>query len=113
MGCGSCGIRLPFDLHTLEVDEEAWNNWLNFDPVVMIENPDCQEALRSLRGFYLDVGWRDQYNIHHGNRRLHRRLEELDIPCHYEEFDGTHSGIDWRLDYSLPYLARVLQEGRG
>mgnify|MGYP000706487245 CR=1 FL=1 len=26
----------------------------------------------------------------------------------YEEFDGTHSGIDYRMDISLPYLARKL-----
>jgi hypothetical protein len=26
----------------------------------------------------------------------------------YEEFDGTHSGIDQRMDVSLPFLARAL-----
>jgi enterochelin esterase-like enzyme len=107
------GIRLPFDLHTMELDAEAWSKWLKFDPVVMIEDEACQDALRSLHGFYLDVGWRDQYNIHYGNRRLHRWLQELGIECHYEEFDGTHSGIDWRLDHSLPFLAKSLENGRG
>ena len=102
------GIRLPFDLHTLELDEDAWNNWLRFDPVVMIEDRACQDALRSMHGLYIDVGWRDQYNIHYGNRRLHRRLQALGIDCHYEEFDGTHSGIDWRLDCSLPWLTSQL-----
>lgn len=107
------GIRLPFDLQTMELDQDIWNSWLRFDPVVMIEQAGCQEALRNLHGFYLDVGWRDQYNIHYGNRRLHRRLKELAIECHYEEFDGTHSGIDWRLDHSLPFLANALQKNRG
>lgn len=107
------GIRLPFDLETMELDQDAWQNWLEYDPVVMIEHRQCQDALRSLCGFYLDVGWRDQYNIHFGNRRLHRRLLELGIDCHYEEFDGTHSGIDWRLDHSLPFLANTLQPDRG
>lgn len=107
---GSPGIRLPFDLETMELNEAAWSNWLRFDPVVMIEETACQEALRSLKGLYIDVGRRDQYNIHYGNRRLHRKLEALGIDCHYEEFDGTHSGIDWRLDHSLPWLMARLSD---
>ena len=102
------GIRLPFDLNTMELNDSAWRHWLEFDPVNLIENEACQKALRSLYGLYIDVGSRDQYNIHYGNRRLVRRLEELNIDYHYEEFDGTHSGIDWRLDHSLPWLARKL-----
>ncbi len=107
------GIRLPFDLHTMELDQDAWNHWLEFDPVVMIEHSAHQAALGSLLGLYIDVGNRDQYNIQFGARRLHRRLEQLQIGCHYEEFDGTHSGIDWRLDFSLPYLAGALAKGDG
>lgn len=102
------GIRLPFDLETMELDQEAWDRWMEFDPVNMIERQECQQALRGLRGLYIDVGWRDQYNIHFGARRLHRKLQALGIECHYEEFDGTHSSIDWRLDTSLPWLAERL-----
>lgn len=106
------GIRLPFDLHTMELDHEAWANWLEFDPLNMIEQPACQEALRRLHGLYIDVGRCDQYNIQYGNRRLHKRLDELGIDCHYEEFDGTHSALDWRLDTSLPWMAsRLASEG--
>lgn len=107
------GIRLPFDLHTMELDREAWNRWLRFDPLNMIERASCQEALRGLYGLYIDVGRRDQYNIQYGNRRLQRRLQELGIECRYEEFDGTHSSIDWRLDTSLPWLVEALESGRG
>lgn len=107
------GIRLPFNLDTLELDQAAWQRWLRFDPITLIENTGCQDALRSLHGLYLDVGWRDQYNIQYGNRRLHARLQALGIECFYEEFDGTHSGIDWRLDSSLPFLAAKLESGRG
>lgn len=107
------GLRLPFDLHTMELNEEAWSRWLEFDPLRMIERPASQDALRGLRGLYIDVGRRDQYNIHYGNRRLHRRLEELGISCHYEEFDGTHSALDWRLDLSLPWLVGALNSSGG
>jgi len=31
------------------------------------------------------------------------------VPHRYEEFDGTHSGIDFRLDVSLPFLTRALR----
>lgn len=106
------GLRLPFDLDTMELDTEAWARWLEFDPLSMIERVSCQEALRSLCGLYIDVGERDQYNIQYGCRRLLRRLEELGIECHYEEFDGTHSSIDWRLDTSLPWLVKALERGR-
>jgi S-formylglutathione hydrolase FrmB len=102
------GIRLPFDLRTMELDEEAWRNWLRFDPLNMIENRECQEALRGMQGVYIDVGRSDQYNTQYGNRRLGAKLEKLGIDCHYEEFDGTHSSIDWRLDTSMPWLARRL-----
>lgn len=104
------GIRLPFDTETLEIDQEAWSNWLAFDPLAMVEKERCQAALRELHGLYIDVGRQDQYNIQYGNRRLARRLGELGITAHYEEFDGTHSGIDWRLDTSLPWLAQTLHK---
>ena len=48
-------------------------------------------------------------HIQYGARRFVDRLREQDIPHHYEEFEGTHSAIDWRLDHSLPYLVSVLK----
>ena len=32
-------------------------------------------------------------------------MTELGIPHNWEEFPGTHSGIDHRLDLSLPWIA--------
>ena len=40
--------------------------------------------------------------------RLAIQLEKLGVDHHFEEFDGTHSGMDWRLDISLPILAKAL-----
>ena len=37
-------------------------------------------------------------------RRLARALERHGVPHVYDEFDGTHSDIDHRLDVSLPRL---------
>jgi enterochelin esterase-like enzyme len=103
-------IRLPFDLRTCEIDGERWANWLAYDPLQMVG--DHVEALRSLKGLYIDVGMYDQYNIQFGARRFTDQLNRLGIEHHYEEFEGTHSGIDWRLDHSLPFLANALKSGR-
>ena len=65
--------------------------------------------LRTLRGLFIDCGWRDQYRIHYGSRQLSLRLAEQRVPHVYEEFDGTHSGVDYRMERSLPFLARALR----
>jgi hypothetical protein len=41
-------------------------------------------------------------------RRLVRRLNELGIAHRYEEFPDNHSGVDYRMDESLPFLAQAL-----
>lgn len=100
-------IRLPFDPRTCALDEARWQAWQEHDPLNMVEHH--VKALQSLHCLYLDAGSRDQYNIQFGTRRLAGRLEKLDVRHHFEEFDGTHSHIDWRLDTSLPMLAGALQ----
>jgi hypothetical protein len=37
------------------------------------------------------------------------RLMEHGIPHRYEEFDDNHSGVDYRMDVSLPFLVRALR----
>jgi hypothetical protein len=56
----------------------------------------------------IDCGWRDQHHIHFGARILSKRLSAAGVPHVYEEFDDTHSDIDYRLDVSLPFLAKAL-----
>lgn len=100
-------IRLPFDLRTCELNTERWNNWLAFDPLRMVENGSA--ALKSLHALYIDVGIHDQYRLQYGNRRLTDLLHRAGVDHHYEEFEGGHSAIDWRLDHSLPVLAEALK----
>ncbi len=100
-------IQLPFDLHTCELDMERWKQWLRHDPLNLLESH--AEQLAALEILYIDVGSRDQYNIQYGTRSFITKLEKLGVRHHYEEFDGTHSGMDWRLDISLPMLAKALQ----
>ena len=89
---------LPVD-ENCKFDDEKWAEWKSWDPLTMIEQhqdlPPC----------WIDVGDSDQYNIQYGLRQLHKRMTELEIKHEWEEFPGTHSGIDHRLDLSLPWIA--------
>ena len=101
------GFRLPFHLETGELIEARWQRWLEHDPVRLVGR--YSRNLRRLKGIYIDCGWRDQYHIHYGTRQLSRRLAAARIPHHYEEFDDTHSDVDYRMDVSLPFLYRALR----
>ena len=100
------GFRLPFNLVTGERIEARWKAWLAHDPIHMIRRH--AKALRSMRGIYIDCGWADQYHIHYGARILSKRLGELGIEHTYQEFADDHSDVDYRMDLSLPFLARAL-----
>jgi len=99
-------IRLPVDLRTCNLDSQRWANWLAFDPLNLVE--PGRAALQSLRKLIIEVGMNDQYNIQYGSRQLTDRLKSLGIEHEYEEFVGSHSSIDWRLDHVLPRLAEAL-----
>lgn len=101
------GLQLPFDLRTCRLDASVWHKWLAFDPALRVE--ESADALAGLAGLWIDVGSRDQYFIQYGTRELHDHLVAAGVEHHFEEFDGTHSGIDWRYDQSLPWLAARLE----
>jgi len=101
------GIRLPVDLETCELIPERWKNWLAHDPVRMVDA--CADNLRRLKAIYIDCGSEDQFHLHYGARQLNRALTRLGIAHTYEEFPDNHSDIDYRMDISLPFLARALE----
>jgi enterochelin esterase-like enzyme len=43
-----------------------------------------------------------------GARQLHRKLDARGIAHRYEEFPDNHSSVDYRMDESLPFLAKAL-----
>jgi S-formylglutathione hydrolase FrmB len=100
------GLRLPVTLDTCELIAERWANWLAHDPVVKLERQS--DNLRRLKALYIDCGAVDQFNLVYGARRFVRRLETLGIAHRYEEFDDNHSTVDYRMDVSLPFLAKAL-----
>jgi S-formylglutathione hydrolase FrmB len=100
------GMRLPVTFDTCEVIEERWANWMRHDPVVALETQ--ADNLRQLKALYIDCGTTDQFNLLYGARRFVRRLNELGVAHRWEEFSDNHTGVDYRMDESLPYLAQVL-----
>jgi enterochelin esterase-like enzyme len=101
------GFRVPFNLESGEPLEARWKQWRKHDPINLVRQ--YRSALVSLRGIYIDCGWRDQYHIHFGTRLLSARLAAAGIKHTYEEFDDNHSDIDYRMDVSLPFLYRALK----
>jgi S-formylglutathione hydrolase FrmB len=102
------GLRLPVTTDTCEIIAERWANWLAHDPVVKLQTR--AESLRGLKALYIDCGVADQFNLVYGARRFTRRLKELAIAHRYEEFDDNHTAVDYRMDQSLPFLAKALAD---
>ncbi len=102
------GIRLPVDPVTCARDPQRWSRWLAHDPLELVDRPEAIASLRRLRALYLDCGSRDEYFLQFGSRALARKLADANIDHVYQEFDGGHSGVDHRLDVSLPFLYRAL-----
>ncbi|WP_210204603.1 alpha/beta hydrolase family protein [Microvirga sp. 17 mud 1-3] len=102
------GVRLPVDMQTCELIEERWANWLRWDPLRMVDEERHQKALRGMKCLYVDCGDIDQYNMVYGSRILHRKLAAAGITHVYEEFHDNHSSVDYRMDISLPLLAKAL-----
>ena len=102
------GVRLPFDRHTGSLIEERWQAWLSCDPVVLASTPAVQENLRLLNGLFFDCGSYDQYHSQYGARQLAAKLQQHNLAHVYEEFPDGHSGVDYRLERSLPWICATL-----
>ena len=100
------GIRLPAHADTAEVIAERWANWQAHDPVNLAAA--SRDSLRKLKALYIDCGDHDQFHLQFGARRLHRLLQGFGIVHRYEEFPDNHNSVDYRMDESLPYIARAL-----
>ncbi len=101
------GFDMPLDLDTGLLNEAVWKRWLEWDPVRMVER--YADSLRGMRLVYVECGSRDQYNLHHGARILHRRMEQLGITHEHQEFDDDHTTVNYRYVESLRRLCVALQ----
>ena len=97
--------ELPVDPVTGVLRPDVWQRWLDWDPVRMV--PAHAEALRSLRGIWIDAGNRDDFYLDIGASAFRAALETAGVPgdvIHFELFDATHAAIDYRYPLSLAWL---------
>ncbi len=98
---------LPFDPETGRLREEVWARWLAWDPVRMV--PDHADALRGQRAIWIDAGRSDDWYLDLGAQAFRDALADIGVrDVHFELFDGTHAGIDYRYPMALAYLAERL-----
>lgn len=101
--------ELPFDPRTGAPLPRVWQRWLDWDPVRMV--PGHATALRLLRGIWIDAGVRDEWFLDLGAEAFRAALREAgvaDEAIHFELFDATHMGIDYRYPLSLAWLCQRL-----
>ncbi len=98
-------VDLPFDPVTGKLRPAVWQRWLDWDPVRMA--PRYADALRSLRGIWIDAGTRDEFFLDLGAEAFRAELGVLGIAdekVHFELFDATHAAIEYRYPLSLAWL---------
>jgi hypothetical protein len=101
-------VHLPFDVATGRIRDDVWQRWLDWDPVRMV--PRYTDALRSQRAIWLDAGTRDEYWLDLGTTAVRDALAEIGVePTHFELFDATHAGIEYRYPLAVRHLAERLQ----
>jgi S-formylglutathione hydrolase FrmB len=98
-------VELPFDPNTGVLRPAIWQRWLDWDPVRMA--PRYAEALRGLRGIWIDGGIRDEFYLDIGAQAFRAALEEAGVQgdlIHFELFEAGHMAIDYRYPMSLAWL---------
>lgn len=103
---------LPFDALG-RIRPDAFERWLEHDPVRLA--PRHPDAVRELRGVWLDAGNRDEYFLDLGATALREALLAAGLPeerLRFELFDGGHGGMSDRYPLSLDYLVGVLSIAR-
>ncbi len=102
-------VQLPFEPTTGRLRAEVWDRWLAWDPVRMAA--EHADALRGLRGIWIDAGRSDDFYLDLGADAFRAELEAAGVDddrLRFELFDGTHSGIDWRYPEAIGWLAERL-----
>jgi S-formylglutathione hydrolase FrmB len=101
-------VHLPFDIATGRIRDDVWQRWLEWDPVRMVRR--YADALRSQRAIWLDAGTRDDYWLDLGTMAVRDAMAEVQVePTHFELFDDTHGGIEYRYPLAVRHLAERLQ----
>ncbi|MEU8226105.1 alpha/beta hydrolase-fold protein [Kribbella sp. NPDC048915] len=103
-------VLLPFD-ELGAIVPDIWSRWLAHDPIEMAKVPQHVETLRSLRAAWIDAGLQDEYYLDFGAQAFDRAVRAAglaDERIHFELFEGTHGGIEWRYPMAVRWLAEQL-----
>ncbi len=115
---------LPFDPVTGVLDESRWQRWLDLDPVRMVAHHT--DALRGLRGIWVDAGTRDEYHLDVGGQAFLAALAGAGVTgqpsagqpgagprLHSRFYEAGHANINHRYPQALAWLAGVLDQEAG
>ncbi|HEY9243873.1 MAG TPA: alpha/beta hydrolase-fold protein [Streptosporangiaceae bacterium] len=104
-------VELPFEPLTGQLRPDVWQRWLDWDPVRMV--PRYADQLRGLQAIWIDAGKRDEWFLDLGATAFREGLRGIGVAdgvIHFELFDATHMGIDYRYPMSLAWLAHRIAE---
>jgi S-formylglutathione hydrolase FrmB len=104
-------VELPFNPVSGVLRPEAWQRWLDWDPVRMV--PKHTEALRGLRAIWIDAGTRDDWFLDLGATAFRDALLAAGVApdvIEFELFDATHAGIDYRYPMSLAWMCQQMAD---
>jgi hypothetical protein len=106
---------LPFDTRTGRLLADAWQRWLDWDPVRMVER--YASAVASWRAVWIDAGTRDEWYLDIGAEAFRREISRAGVSderIHFELFGAGHGGIDYRYPLALAWIAeRIAPHPRG
>jgi pimeloyl-ACP methyl ester carboxylesterase len=96
-------VQLPYDLATGELRPEVWARWLDKDPVRLARTH--REALRSMRGVYVDAGRRDDWFLDLAAEAFHREVRSAGVKeVFFELFDARHTQVEYRYPGALRWI---------
>jgi pimeloyl-ACP methyl ester carboxylesterase len=96
-------LLFPIDLQTGELNKALWKQWQQKDPVVFLEK---QARHLKNKKVYLDVGLYDDFSLYFGARKIREVLQRKKIKTLFQEFPGTHFGLNERKMKALEWLKK-------
>jgi enterochelin esterase-like enzyme len=99
-------VQLPFEPDTGRLRPEVWDRWLALDPVRMAASH--AQALRSMRGIWLDAGRSDEYFLDLATQAFRAELAAAGVEderVHFELYEGGHGNAAWRYPLAIGWLA--------
>lgn len=104
-------VVLPFDPATGRLRDDVWKRWLDWDPVRMLERPECADAMRTMKGIWVDAGTGDDYNLDLGARAFRDGLLTAGVAedrIHFELVNANHWTISQQYGPALRWVAQRL-----